>query len=694
SNLLVRLRRDDGAIVYLNEVEIFRSNMPFGSVNALTPASTTTPEDGEKFFSALVSPSLINIGDNQIAVEIHQAAVSSSDISFELEFLGNVDTAGFQPPAVSLLAPEPGDTVAANVTFVANATDVDGTIAGVDFFDGGNWVGSSTVPQNLYYTLSWSNAPSGTHVLTAVAFDSTGLNSTSAPVSITVLPAIIPRGAEWKYLDDGSNPGIAWRNVAFDDHTWSNGVAQLGYGDGDETTTTGFGPEPANRYITTYFRHAFAIANPSASSNLVVRVLRDDGAIVYLNGTEVFRNNMPGGAVSFTTPAVSAIDDDKFHGAPVMPALLVAGQNTLAVEIHQASGTSSDISFDLELLSNLPPTPPRVRLLAPTNGTIWFGPTNLMLVADNSDVDSPVATVAFFDGALDLGATNVDITGGATLIRSFNPGSHTLRAVATDTMGLSATSAPINITVIPAPILTTLVATGSVWRYFDTNYAPAAGWRTAGFDDSTWKSGPGILGYGVLGASSLPATQINSGPNPNNRQITSYFRRLFTATNAGNVTNLSFGVVRDDGAVVYLNGNEIFRMNMQTGAVSYATFAITTNAVSGTNEYYYFPTNLVPAPGMLLEGTNVLAVELHQNAVNTSDAAFDLGLFTLAPPGGRPTLHATFDGARVHLSWNAPGFTLLESASPLGPFSPSTNSTSPAVFTPALPARFYQLRQP
>src|SRR6185436_10434341 len=197
TNLLVRLRRDDGAIVYLNEVEIFRSNMPLGPVTATTLARTSAPDDGNSFFAALVSPSLINIGDNQLAVEVHQSAVTSSDISFDLEFLGNVDTANFQPPSVTLVGPANGDTVGGNVTFVATASDADGTIQSVDFFDSSTWMGTATTPMNLNYVLFWTNVAPGSHTLYAVASDSTGLSTTSAPVHIQVVSALVPRGAAW-----------------------------------------------------------------------------------------------------------------------------------------------------------------------------------------------------------------------------------------------------------------------------------------------------------------------------------------------------------------------------------------------------------------------------------------------------------------------------------------------------------------
>jgi hypothetical protein len=94
------------------------------------------------------------------------------------------------------------------------------------------------------------------------------------------------------------------------------------------------------------------VADPSAYDGLTLRVLRDDGAIVYLNGTEVFRSNMPTGTVTAATFASSVVPDANersYVSTAVNPARLVAGTNVLAVEVHQSDATSSDLSFNLEL---------------------------------------------------------------------------------------------------------------------------------------------------------------------------------------------------------------------------------------------------------------------------------------------------------------------------------------------------------
>ena len=164
--------------------------------------------------------------------------------------------------------------------------------------------------------------------------------------------ALVATGSTWKYRDNGSNQGTAWRAVGFDDSTWKSGVAQLGYGDGDESGIVSYGPNASAKYVTTYFRHTFQVADPTAFGSMTLRLLRDDGAVVYLNGQEVFRSNMPAGTIAYTTLASTQIwgtDETTFKSTTLSPALLRTGKNVVAVEVHQADRTSSDLSFDLEL---------------------------------------------------------------------------------------------------------------------------------------------------------------------------------------------------------------------------------------------------------------------------------------------------------------------------------------------------------
>lgn len=189
---------------------------------------------------------------------------------------------------------------------------------------------------------------------------------------------LVSVGATWKYLDDGSDQGSAWRGSSFADGGWAAGPAELGYGDGDEATVVNGGPV-GNRFITTYFRHHFDVADPGSIPGITLEIKRDDGAVVYLNGIEIFRTNMPLGPVDYLTPASAAVggaDENAFHAVTLPPTLLLGGDNVLAVEIHQSSPTSSDISLDLELFTSAPPGAavlvrgPYLQLGTPTSMTV------------------------------------------------------------------------------------------------------------------------------------------------------------------------------------------------------------------------------------------------------------------------------------------------------------------------------------
>ena len=199
----------------------------------------------------------------------------------------------------------------------------------------------------LLQVVEWGMAKILTNVILGLMVAGFGIGRAVADTEL------VPAGSTWRYLDDGTNQGTAWREVAFADTAWAQGPAQLGYGDGDEATVVGYGPDPNAKYVTTYFRHSFEVTDPAEFVCLRLSLLRDDGAVVYLNGAEIGRSNMPDGAIDYLTHASSAVastEENLFHQSYAFADDLIAGTNVLAVEIHQVNGTSSDISFDLGLL--------------------------------------------------------------------------------------------------------------------------------------------------------------------------------------------------------------------------------------------------------------------------------------------------------------------------------------------------------
>jgi len=167
---------------------------------------------------------------------------------------------------------------------------------------------------------------------------------------------LIAKEQDWKYSDTGTDFGSSWKNADFSDSSWKTGQAEFGYGEDDENTVVSFGPRSSNKQITTYFRKNFSLGNKQNVSDLTLLLKCDDGAVIYLNGNEIQRYNMPTGAVDYTTRAsgsISGDDESNFHTYFFDGENLINGNNVIAVEVHQNSESSSDLSFDLELKAKM-----------------------------------------------------------------------------------------------------------------------------------------------------------------------------------------------------------------------------------------------------------------------------------------------------------------------------------------------------
>ncbi len=338
-------------------------------------------------------------------------------------------------------------------------------------------------------------------------------------------PSIFPmtRGSVWRFLDNGSNQGTAWRNQGFNDSTWAFKEGSFGYGDSVKTTLS-FGSNPTIKHMTTYFRSQLNMTNTSAFDSLIIRVRRDDGFVLYINGNEVLRDNMPAGVVSFTTAAVADVQmpEENMYLEYRIPNSLINGLNTLAVEVHQHSASSDDKIFDLEL----------------------FG-----------------------------------------------------QRVAMNTVNLP-------------------MGKNQEWYYLDDGSNLDTAWRSPNYYTGRWSYGPGILGYG-----DPSATTLGFGPNTNNKHIIYYFVKKVNVPSLAALTDtLFFGLLRDDGAIIYINGVEVVRDNMPAGPINFRTYSST--IVDGANERTYFDHKVLKS--FFTQGINTIAVQVHQRDSISSDLSFDL----------------------------------------------------------------------
>ena len=329
----------------------------------------------------------------------------------------------------------------------------------------------------------------------------------------------------WKYNDNGEDlTSEEWTSITYNDEDWAFGNAILGYGDGIESTTLDYGSDSSNKYPTYYLRHRFEVEDLTDIGSLVFKTMKDDGVVVYVNGEEAFRLNMPEGAIDYNTYALEAIggaDEEIWHEVETEN-LLQVGENVIAVELHQGSAGSSDLRFDMEVDYNLPPIP--------------------------------------------------------------------------------ASAYPL--------------VKESEWNYLDTGISlDEEAWNETGFDYTDWNRGFGTLGYG-----DPVITEVSYGPDASDKYITTYFVREMEVDLSEMTDMVEFGIRRDDGAVVYVNGEEVFRDNMPEGDIDYQTHSA--EIISGSDEIDY-QLHYVPKTAFQA-GVNIIAVEVHNRDGQSSDMRFDM----------------------------------------------------------------------
>ena len=408
-----------------------------------------------------------------------------------------------------------------------------------------------SVKGNIVFVANNSITSSGVSTVEAPP-GGTAVNNGNVAVNIDIdgVPGVtyVAFGGSWKYLANNTRPAN-WHTSGYNDAAWPSGNGEFGYGDGDETTCVPSGGggtlcvPTGNKYVTTYFRKTVNIANPASHSTFTLNVKRDDGIAVYVNGVEVYRNNLPAGALAHGTFATNATDNgDVVQSIQLPSATFSAGTNRIAVEVHQTNLTSSDLTFDLELIGN---------------------PNTI---------------------------TNI-----------FN--------------------------------------FGSTWKYLANNTRPA-NWNTTGYNDGAWPTGTSEFGYGDGDeVTCIPSGGGGSTCAPTgNKYITTYFRKVVNITNPSSYAYIIMQLVRDDGAVVYVNGVEVRRDNMPGGAIAHSTLA--TSNVSGTEESAVYNYNIPTS--YFVSGNNTIAVEIHQDVASSTDISFNMAMSA--------TTDSTFNSTSANLT--------------------------------------------
>ena len=224
-----------------------------------------------------------------------------------------------------------------------------------------------------------------------------------------------------------------------------------------------------------------------------------------------------------------------------------------------------------------------------------------------------------------------------------------------------------------------LVSEASDWKYLANGSDQGTAWRSAGFADGSWSTSLAQFGYG----DGDEQTVVSYGGNANNKFITTYFRKTFTATNVNRIANLTLKLVAADGALVYLNGMAVAAVNLTNDAPYNATATNTPAALRDT--WQSFAIN----PHTLVEGTNILAAEVHLSAITATNLSYDLQLVATDAPFitslSRPTNQAqllivgssnsptTIETSTDFITWTNLGSLLLTNGAGIFLDSKATN---------------------
>lgn len=306
------------------------------------------------------------------------------------------------PPRVHITDPENGELILGptNVMVDAAAFDPDGTVASVQFYADAASIGTATAPPVVYVTnrwgvfpikepfrVTWSNAPVGVHILTAVAMDNGGATATSAPVSITIVTDLPPRVHIELPVNHAIYQTPATIKIRADARDPDGTIARVQFYAGSNSLGT--------------------VTSPTVVTN---------GGMVDSDDYSLVWSNAPAG-----TYLLTAIATDN------------AGLNA----------TSAPVKVTV-----LPPPSPKVVIINPRNGQTIFGaPRNIPVSAGECNFTNPIVSVRFFAGASAIGSTS-NAPYSSIVWSNVPPGAYTLTAIATDTASLTATSAPVNITVV------------------------------------------------------------------------------------------------------------------------------------------------------------------------------------------------------------------------------------------------------
>ena len=182
----------------------------------------------------------------------------------------------------------------------------------------------------------------------------------SEPPAEPLTETYVNAGDTWSYLFDAAGPSGAWKSAAYDATSWATGAAPLGWGHtGIETELIAPAPVP----IASFYRKTFDVTDAARVESVEITTRADDGIVVYVNGTEVGRQNVTANPAGISSYATSSPNAALALANPVtitVPGeLLVSGTNAIAVSVHSGYRSTPSHSFDLQAVATLSAEPVR-----------------------------------------------------------------------------------------------------------------------------------------------------------------------------------------------------------------------------------------------------------------------------------------------------------------------------------------------
>ncbi len=624
TELLFEMSWDDGFLAYLNGIEIARDRL--GAVGSI-PTFDALADGGHEataFEPFPVDPALLHDGTNVLAFQVHNTAIGSSDASGTAILTGNPLTCPI------------------NLTCDAN---VDGSVSlgwsnqGESFPTIRVVRDGEVVAENAGANAETFVDPApgaGAHTYEIVAVSEGDIEC--APIACSVViedlsnHLVASPGAPCTYFKGTEAPPEDWTEVDFaEDERWLDGVTGLGYADGDDHTVL---DDMRDGYLAFFVRIPFEVAaNELPIARLALRIDYDDSFVAYLNGVEITRAGLgqAGSPVAFDATGTNHEAGTPVDFGVADPGLVRSGLNVLAIEIHNQAIGSSDASCIPELV--------RDTLLCP-------GLNDITCTVDQEMDEVNLSWINFAEyESIEVrrnGETIADALAGdvATFTDKPGEGAHTYEVIVTEVDGTECPPMTCTGVFVEGAGSTIIFDEGGEIAFLRAVDLLPEGWETPELDDTAWERGPTGIGYGDGDdATDLSIPGPNGEPAMEDNYAVVLTRLEFELANLAEVTALRLRVRFDDGVAVFLNGEEIRRVNLPLDQP--ITDALVANVTIGDA-----PASCIgpddPAAGCaivdlplasLVEGTNLLAVSVHNTGLGSSDLSYIPTLVLTGPDG-------------------------------------------------------------